>query len=81
MPKLPKRATNYVRTFRPQKISFFPLGNETNQYFLNNLQAKMGHGLKVARVNKVFQIEDELTQTGFEEARPAPVEEDDQVDR
>ena len=40
----------------------------------------MGHGLKVARVNKVFQIEDELTQTGFEEARPAPVEEDDQVD-
>ena len=41
----------------------------------------MGHGLKVARVNKVFQIEDELTQTGFEEARPAPFEEDDQVDR
>ena len=41
----------------------------------------MGHGLKVARVNKVFQIEDELTQTGFDEARPAPVEEDDQVDR
>ena len=40
----------------------------------------MGHGLKVARVNKVFQIEDELTQTRFDEARPAPVEEDDQVD-
>jgi len=42
-------------------------------------KAKMGHGLKVARVNKVFQIEDELTQTGFEEASPAPVVEDDQV--
>ena len=40
----------------------------------------MGHGLKVARVNKVPQIDDEVTQTGFEEAWPAPVVEEDKVD-
>lgn len=42
-------------------------------------KAKMGHGLKVARFNKVPQIDDEVTQTGFEEALPAPVLEEDQV--
>jgi hypothetical protein len=41
-------------------------------------QAKMGHGVKVARVNKP-QIEDELTQTGFEVAPQEVNQDDDQI--